>query len=340
MTHTITLLPGDGIGPEVTDATLQVLEATGVSFEWVRHEDVGTAGVEQHGTPLPEHILASIRKNTIALKGPITTPVGKGFKSVNVQLRQKLDLYANVRPCITMPGIETPFKKVNLIIFRENTEGLYSGMETYDERHDIADSVARISRKGSERIIKFCFDYAEKHGYDLVTVVHKANILKLTSGMFLDIARTFSKDYPKLKFNDRIIDNMCMQLVVRPQEYECIVTTNLFGDILSDLCAGLVGGLGVVAGANLGDEYAVFEAVHGSAPDIAGQNKANPTALIRSAELMLRHLGEVRAADAIRKGLVDTFEKGACKTPDLGGSASTSSFAAYLSERVKDNMGG
>ncbi|NNF03016.1 MAG: isocitrate/isopropylmalate dehydrogenase family protein [Rhodothermales bacterium] len=338
MAYRITLLPGDGIGPEVTDATVKVLEATGIDFDWVRHEKLGTSAVEAGDEPLPESVLNSIRDTRIALKGPVTTPVGKGFKSVNVQLRQKLDLYANVRPCKSLPGIETPFKNVDLVIFRENTEGLYSGLESYDERHDIADSIARISKKGSKRIIRFCFEYARKHGHNRVTVVHKANILKLTSGMFLKLAQEDALEFPELTFNDRIIDNMCMQLVVRPQEYNCIVTTNLFGDILSDLAAGLVGGLGVVAGANIGDDYAVFEAVHGSAPDIAGQNKANPTALIRSAELMLRHLGEVEAADAVHDELFAMYAEGDCLTPDVGGNASTGTFAKRLAERVSERL--
>jgi len=338
MSYRITLLPGDGIGPEVTAATVQILEATGIEFDWVRHEELGANAVEKFGSPLPEHVLDSIKGTKIALKGPVTTPVGKGFKSVNVQLRQKLDLYANVRPCKSLPGIKTPFENVNLIIFRENTEGLYSGLESYDERHDIADSVARISKAGSQKIINFCFEYARTHGLDKVTVVHKANILKLTSGMFLKLAQERAMQYPELTFNDRIIDNMCMQLVVRPQEYTCIVTTNLFGDILSDLAAGLVGGLGVVAGANIGDEYAVFEAVHGSAPDIAGQNKANPTALLRSAEMMLRHLGETKAADAVHDSLVDIYTEAKFLTGDQGGTTGTDVFADQLAARVAERM--
>jgi isocitrate dehydrogenase (NAD+) len=334
MAYRITLIPGDGIGPEVVEATTRVLEATGVSITWDRQEAVGTAGIEQYDTPLPEQVLDSIRTNRVALKGPITTPIGTGFKSVNVQLRQKLDLYANVRPCHTLPGIETPFKDVNLVIFRENTEGLYSGIENYDERLEIADSIARITRRGSERIIRFCFEYARKFGYQKVTLVHKANILKRSSGLFLQIGKDMAESYPGLTFNDRIIDNMCMQLVMRPQEYECIVTTNLFGDILSDLAAGLVGGLGVVAGANIGDEYAVFEAVHGSAPDIAGKQVANPTALIRSAEMMLRHLGEQRAADAVAQALHDTYAAGEHLTADVGGHLSTMAFADRLAEKV------
>lgn len=334
MPYRITLLPGDGIGPEVTEATVQVLDATGLEFDWLRHEKLGAAALDEYGVPLPEHVIDSIRGTGIALKGPVTTPVGKGFKSVNVQLRQKLDLYANVRPCMSLPGIKSPFKDVDLMIFRENTEGLYSGLESYDERHDIADSVARISKSGSKRIIKFCFEYARKNGRNRVTVVHKANILKLTSGMFLKLAQECALEYPELSFNDRIIDNMCMQLVMRPHDYGCIVTTNLFGDILSDLAAGLVGGLGVVPGANIGDRFAVFEAVHGSAPDIAGQNKANPTALIRSAAMMLRHLGETKAADALQEGLVDLYRDGSFLTGDVGGNATTQEFATKLSERV------
>lgn len=334
MAYRITLIPGDGIGPEVTGATVRVLEATGLPFEWDRCEQVGTEAVEADRAPLPENVLESIRANGVALKGPVATPVGKGFKSVNVQLRQKLDLYANVRPCSSLPGINSPFRDVNLVIFRENTEGLYSGMETYDERLEIADATARVTRAGTERIIRFCFEYARTNGHHMVTLAHKANILKVTSGMFLRIGEEIAADYPEIEFNDRIIDNMCMQLVMRPQEYECIVTTNLFGDILSDLCAGLVGGLGVVAGANVGDEYAVFEAVHGSAPDIAGQNVANPTALLRSAEMMLRHLGEQAAADGVRSALVETFQAGECLTRDLGGTASTTEFADHVADKV------
>ncbi|MEX2402094.1 MAG: isocitrate/isopropylmalate family dehydrogenase [Rhodothermales bacterium] len=334
MAYRISLIPGDGIGPEVTQATLNVLEATGLDFEWDLLESVGEASLKKMGEPLPEVVIDSIRANRVALKGPVTTPVGEGFKSVNVQLRQKLDLFANVRPCNTLPGVAGPFKNVDLVIFRENTEGLYSGIETYDERLEIADATARVTRAGTERIIRFCFEYAAAHGRHMVTLAHKANILKVTSGMFLRIGEEIAADYPDIEFNDRIIDNMCMQLVMRPQNYDCIVTTNLFGDILSDLCAGLVGGLGVVAGANLGDECAVFEAVHGSAPDIAGQNIANPTALLRSAEMMLRHLGEHGPADAVRSALYDTFDEGACLTRDLGGTASTTDFGAHVASRV------
>jgi isocitrate dehydrogenase (NAD+) len=336
MSHTVTLLPGDGIGPEVVDAAVTVLESTGVGFDWERHDSVGEAAVEKYGDPLPEHILESVRRNSVALKGPVTTPVGHGFKSVNVGLRQKLDLFANVRPCKSLPGLKSPFQNVDLIIFRENTEGLYSGIENLDERLEIVDSIARITRVGSEKIIRFAFEYAVTHDRQLVTVVHKANILKAAGRLFLDIAADESARHPDVILNDRIIDNMAMQLVMFPERYDCVVTTNLFGDILSDLCAGLVGGLGVVAGANIGDECAVFEAVHGSAPDIAGQNKANPTALIRTGEMMLRHLGEFQAADAVHDALHAMYAEQDHLTVDVGGDRSTTEFADRLAQRVSD----
>ncbi|NND71271.1 MAG: isocitrate/isopropylmalate dehydrogenase family protein [Rhodothermales bacterium] len=334
MSHRITLLPGDGIGPEVVDATVTVLEATGVSFKWDRHDKVGAAAMAEFGNPLPEHVLESIRENTVALKGPITTPIGKGFKSVNVGLRQKLDLFANVRPCKSLPGLKTPFQDVDLMIFRENTEGLYSGIENFDERLEIADTISRITKRGSERIINFAFEYARTHGRKKITLVHKANILKQAGALFLGIGRDVAAEYPEIEVNDRIIDNMCMQLVMYPDRYDCVVTTNLFGDILSDLCAGLVGGLGVVAGANIGEDCAVFEAVHGSAPDIAGQGIANPTALIRSGELMLRHLGEVSAADVLHEELLGCYAEGDHLTSDVGGSSTTAEFAERLAERI------
>lgn len=338
MAHRITLLPGDGIGPEVVDATVRVLEATGIDFTWDRIDEIGASAVEKFGTPLPDTVLESVARNRVALKGPVTTPVGKGFKSVNVGIRQKLDLYANVRPCRSLPGIKTPFDDVDLLIFRENTEGLYSGIENFDERLQIADTISRITRRGSERIIRFAFEYARRHGHKQITLVHKANILKKAGALFLEIGDNIHKEYPEIELNDRIIDNMCMQLVMYPERYECIVTTNLFGDILSDLCAGLVGGLGVVAGANIGDDIAVFEAVHGSAPDIAGQNKANPTALIRTAEMMLRHLGEPRAADALSTELRAAYVKGDCLTADVGGKATTEEFADHIADRVRSVM--
>lgn len=338
MAHKATLIPGDGIGPEVTEATIRVIEAAGVDMDWDRQDLVGEAALAEVGTPLPDQVVDSVRRHGVALKGPITTPVGKGFKSVNVQLRQKLDLYANVRPCVSLPGVSDHFKDVNLMIFRENTEGLYAGIENFDERLQIADSIARITRRGSERIIRFCFEYARRHGHKRITLAHKANILKQSSGLFLAVGNEIAPEYPDVEFNDRIIDNMCMQLVIRPHEYDCIVTTNLFGDILSDLAAGLVGGIGVVPGSNIGDDCAVFEAVHGSAPDIAGQQKANPTALIRSAEMMMRHIGEDQAADAIRDGLFDVYSERKYMTGDQGGSATTSEFTDYLCEKVQARL--
>jgi isocitrate dehydrogenase (NAD+) len=338
MAHKATLIPGDGIGPEVTEATVRVIRATGVAMEWDRQEVVGQSAFEEYGEPLPDFVLDSIRQNGIALKGPVMTPVGTGFKSVNVSLRQKLDLYANVRPCASLPKVSHRFENVDLIIFRENTEGLYSGIENYDERLEIADSINRITRRGSERIVRFCFEYARRHGRKKVTLAHKANILKQSSGLFLRVGQEIARDYPEIEFNDRIIDNMCMQLVIRPEEYDCVVTTNLFGDILSDLAAGLVGGLGAVPGSNIGDSCAVFEAVHGSAPDIAGQNKANPTALVRTAEMMLRHLGETKAADAIHHGLVQVYSEQKHMTGDQGGTASTDEFTSNLCEKVAAHM--
>jgi isocitrate dehydrogenase (NAD+) len=336
MAHDITLLPGDGIGPEVTEATVRVIEAAGVDVTWDRHRIIGQTAVERGRPPLPPDIVDSIQSTGVALKGPVTTPVGQGFTSVNVQLRQRLDLYANVRPCSTLPGLKTPFQDTDLVIFRENTEGLYSGIEHYDDRLEIADSIARVTKRGSERIIRFCFEYAQEHGREHVTLAHKANILKKSSGLFLDVGREVAAEYPEITFDDRIIDALCMDLVMHPDRYDCIVSTNLFGDILSDLAAGLVGGLGVTAGANIGDDYAVFEAVHGSAPDIAGQNIANPTALIQSAVMMLRHLDEVNAAAAIETALMAMYEEGASLTPDVGGDASTSEFAEALAARVAD----
>ena len=337
MSHHLTLLPGDGIGPEVTEAAVRVIEAAGVDVVWDRHRVIGATAVDRGRPALPPDVVDSIQERGTALKGPVTTPVGQGFTSVNVQLRQRLDLYANVRPATSLKGLDTPFEEVDLIIFRENTEGLYSGIEYFDERLDIADSIARVTKRGSERIIRFCFEYAQEHGREHVTLAHKANILKKTSGLFLDIGREVAAEFPEIEFDDRIIDNLCMQLVVNPEEYDCIVSTNLFGDLLSDLTAGLVGGLGITPGANIGDELAVFEAVHGSAPDIAGQNVANPTAMIRSAVMMLRHIGEEDAAAAIEQSVFDMYREGDVLTPDVGGDATTSEFADALAERVVES---
>lgn len=336
MSHHLTLLPGDGIGPEVTEAAVRVIEAAGVDIVWDRHRVIGATAVERGRPALPPDVIDSVQERGTALKGPVTTPVGQGFTSVNVQLRQRLDLYSNVRPATSLEGVDTPFEEVDIIIFRENTEGLYSGIEYYDERLEIADSIARVTKRGSERIVRSCFEYAREHGREHVTLAHKANILKKTSGLFLDIGREVSAEFPEIEFDDRIIDNLCMQLVVNPEEYDCIVSTNLFGDILSDLTAGLVGGLGVTPGANIGDELAVFEAVHGSAPDIAGQNVANPTAMIRTAVMMLRHIGEEDAATAIEQSVFDMYREGDVLTPDVGGDATTSEFTDALVDRVGD----
>jgi len=290
MPHRITLIPGDGIGPELAEATTRVLDATGIAFEW-EVQEAGEATIASEGTPLPERVLESIRRNKVALKGPITTPVGSGFRSVNVGLRQALNLYANLRPARSMVGVQSRYEDVDLVIVRENTEDLYAGIEHMVGK-DAAESIKIITRAASERIARFAFEYAVANGRHKVTAVHKANIMKLSDGLFLESCRTIAADYEgRIEFEDRIVDNMCMQLVQKPDLYDVMVLPNLYGDIVSDLCAGLVGGLGVAPGANIGEDGAVFEPVHGSAPKYAGLNKANPTALILSGALMLRHLG-------------------------------------------------
>lgn len=334
MAYQATLLPGDGIGPEITRATLTVLEALPVEIEWDEHNVVGTEAVEQGRSALPEDVIESIHETGRALKGPITTPLGEGFESVNVQLRKKLDLYSSIRHCRTIPGVPNRYEDVDLLIFRENTEGLYSGIEYYDERLKIADSIARITEDGSRRIIRSCFEWALEKDRQKVTAIHKANILKKSTGMFLDLAKEMSQDYPSIEFEDRIIDNMCMQLVLHPEDYDCLLTTNLFGDIISDLAAGLVGSAGLVPGANLGDEYAVFEAVHGSAPDIAGEGVANPTGLILSLGMMLEHLGEPDLAQDIEDAVDRTYAQGDVLTPDMGGDATTMEFAEHLAKKL------
>jgi isocitrate dehydrogenase (NAD+) len=316
MPYRITLIPGDGTGPELMKAARRVLEATGVEFDW----DVQKAGagvVEKHGTPLPEAVLDSIRANKVALKGPITTPVGTGFRSVNVAIRKALDLYANVRPARTMEGIRGPYEGVDLVVVRENTEGLYAGIEHDVIPGEAAESIRVITRRGSERIVRFAFSYARANGRRKVTAVHKANILKATDGLFLQVAREVAEDYPDVAFEDRIVDNMCMQLVQRPHEYDVLVTSNLFGDIVSDLCSGLVGGLGVAPGANIGEHLAVFEPVHGSAPKYAGKNRVNPTASILSGTLMLRHLDEREAAERVEAAVAEVVAEGGSVTYDL-----------------------
>ncbi len=332
-----TLIPGDGIGPEVMEAAVAVVEATGVEFDWDRQE-AGMDAFEETGDPLPQATIDSIERTRLAYKGPLTTPVGTGFRSINVKIRQLFDLYANVRPCETLPNTKGPFENVDLVLYRENTEGLYAGIEYFDEKNQIADSIARHTRTGCERIIKFAFKDAQLRGRKRLTLVHKANILKQTGGMFLSIGRQIAEENPGIEFDDRIVDNMAMQLVIHPEDYDSIVTTNLFGDILSDLMSGLVGGLGVTGSANIGDDCAVFEAVHGSAPDIAGKGIANPTAVIRSGEMMLKYLGKDAAAEAIRKALHDVYSDPAGLTADLGGTATTAEFGARVADRVRAHI--
>ena len=333
MAQRVTLIPGDGIGPELAEAARRVLDASGIAFEW-EVVDAGEAVMAEYGTPLPEQVLESIRRNKVALKGPITTPVGEGFRSVNVTLRQVLGLYANLRPARSIVGLETRYKDVDLVIVRENTEDLYAGIEHMVGR-DAAESIKIITREASERIARFAFDYAVANGRHKVTAVHKANIMKLSDGLFLESCRTVAADYAdRIEFEDRIVDNMCMQLVQKPELYDVLVLPNLYGDIVSDLAAGLVGGLGVAPGANIGVDAAVFEPVHGSAPKYAGLNKANPTALILSGALMLRHLGHPAAADRVERALRDVIAEGTATTYDLGGSAGTREFADAIIERL------
>ena len=327
--HVVTLIPGDGIGPEITKAVTDIFTAAQVPIQW-EEQNAGQTTFDQSGELIPNSLLKSLEKNKVALKGPITTPVGKGFRSINVTLRQKYDLYQNVRPSKTTAGIHTRYEGIDLVLFRENTEGLYSGLEMWDERLGIADSMARVTGAGSRKLCRAAFAYAAKHGRKKVTLAHKANIIKMAGTLMLNACKEASLEFPGIVFEDKIIDNMCMQLVNKPEQFDVIVTTNLFGDLLSDLCAGLVGGLGVVAGANIGDNMAIFEAVHGSAPDIAGQGKANPTALLRSAIMMLHHLGEHALADKIDQALEATLMNQAECTGDLGGKASTSQFAQSI----------
>ena len=325
MTHKITLIPGDGIGPEVTDAVLRVLAATGVSIEWERFQ-AGIVSFERTGQALPVELIDSIRRNKVALKGPVTTPIGTGFASVNVGLRKALDLYANLRPVENLPGVVSRFEGVDLVIVRENTEDLYAGLE-HEVVPGVVESLKIITAKASTRISEFAFAYARRHGRKRVTAIHKANIMKLSDGLFLDCAREVSRAYPDIQYDERIVDATCMQLVLKPELFDVLLLENLYGDIVSDLCAGLVGGLGVVGAANLGLEIAVFEAVHGSAPDIAGKMRANPTALLLSAVLMLRHLDEDAAADRVTRAIREVLAEGRVRTRDLGGTASTFEYA-------------
>lgn len=316
MAHRVTLIPGDGTGPELVEATRRVLEATGVAFDWDM-QDAGADVMDRYGTPLPDVVLDSIRANKVGLKGPITTPVGTGFRSVNVALRKALDLYANLRPARSMSGIPVCHDNVDVVIVRENTEGLYVGIEHEVIPNEAAEATRIITRRGTERIVRFAFEYARSNGRRLVTAVHKANILKLTDGLFLKVAREVATEYPDIEFSDRIVDNMSMQLVQRPYEYDVLVMPNLFGDIVSDLASGLVGGLGVAPGANFGTDMAVFEPVHGSAPKYAGLNKTNPTATILSGALMLRHLGEKAAAEQVEGAVAAVIAEGKSVTYDL-----------------------
>lgn len=337
MTHAVTLIPGDGIGPEITEQAVAILEATGVRFAWDR-QVAGMAALDAFGTPIPEPTLASIRERKLALKGPLTTPVGTGFRSVNVALRREFELYANLRPTRTiMPGGR--FSGVDMIIVRENVEGLYSGVEHFvavaGDPRAVAESMAIVTRPGCDRIIRFAFEYAVSRGRRKVTVVHKANILKMVGGLFLEVARDVARDFEgRIEWNDLIVDNAAMQMVIRPEQFDVVVTTNMFGDILSDLASGLVGGLGLAPGGNIGTGAAIFEAVHGSAPDIAGQGIANPSALILAGAMMLDHLGERTAGDRVRAAVEATIVEDGIRTRDLGGSASTAEFGRAVAARL------
>ncbi len=326
--YDVTLIPGDGIGPEVAAAARQVIDASGVKINW-QVEEAGAAQIEKFGTPLPERVIESIKNTGVALKGPVTTPIGCGFRSVNVALRKELDLYANLRPAKNYPNIPSRYQNVDLVIVRENTEDLYAGIE-HMVGCDAAESIKLFTREGCRRIIRYAFDYAVANDRHKVTAVHKANIMKCTDGMFVEEARRVAADYPTIELEEMIVDAMCMNLVIAPEKYDVLVLPNLYGDIVSDLCAGLVGGLGVAPGANIGKQAAVFEAIHGSAPDIAGKNMANPTAIILSGVMMLRHLGEKSAAQAIEDALVAVAASGNYLTFDLGGSTGTKEFANAL----------
>jgi len=338
MAHRVTLIPGDGIGPEITAATLHVLEATGVRFAWDQ-QAAGAEAIERRGAPLPDPAVESIRATGVALKGPLVTPVGTGHRSVNVALRMAFDLYANIRPVKTIIPNRC-YEDIDLVMVRENTEGLYVGVEHFvaigGDPRAVAESTAVVTRQGCERIVRHAFDYALRHGRKLVTLVHKANILKMASGLFLEAGRAVAKAYEgRVAFNDRIVDNAAMQLVLHPQQFDVIVTTNMFGDILSDEMAGLVGGLGLAPGANIGPKAAIFEAVHGTAPDIAGRGLANPAALMLSASMMLDHLGERDAAERVERAVVRSIRDDEVRTHDLGGTATTSEFAEHVATLVR-----
>lgn len=315
--HNVTLIKGDGIGPSIMEAAVKIIDASGAKINW-EEADAGMAAFDKHGTPIPDATLASMEKNRVAFKGPLTTPVGKGFRSINVALRQQYDLYANVRPAKTWKGAQTRFDNVDIVVVRENTEGLYAGLEHFlTPKKDIAESLAVVTRQGSERIVEYAFKYARENGRKKVTICHKANILKYTSGLFLDVAREVAARYPDIECDEKIVDAICMHMVMDPSQFDVVVTTNMFGDILSDLTAGLVGGLGLIPGANIGSDAALFEAVHGSAPDIAGKNIANPTAVIMAGVMMLNYLGEHEAANRIKAAVEKVIGDGEFVTPDL-----------------------
>ena len=333
----VVLIPGDGIGTEITTSVTTILEKAGAEIEWVR-QTAGLTAYKEKGNPLPDEVIEALEEHRVALKGPLTTPVGTGFRSVNVALRQKFNLFSNIRPARTLPSIDSPFKNVDMVIFRENTQGLYIGKEhwveeTGDKKH--AESIAVVTQEASKKIITAAFEYARVNGRKKLTLVHKANILKLTTGLFLEVGRQVAQDYTDIEFEDLIVDNMAMQMVMRPQRFDVVVTTNLFGDILSDLASGLVGGLGVTGAANIGDDAAMFEAVHGSAPDIAGQNKANPLALLFSALMMLEHIDQKQVAEDIRKAIYKTLvERKVYCTPDIGGEGTTSTFTQAVCDNI------
>src|SRR6202522_2680483 len=333
MSHKVTLIPGDGIGPEVSKATVRILEATGVKFEWETFA-VGAEAYEKSGEYIPKEVIESIERTHVGLKGPVTTPVGGGFSSINVALRQKFELYANFRPIRNLPHIPTRYPDVDLIIVRENTESLYSGLE-HEVVPGVVESLKIITEKASTRIAKFAFEYARKNKRKKIHAIHKANIMKLSDGLFLRCCRTVAKGFPEITYGEHIVDNTCMQLVMNPYQYDMLLMENLYGDILSDLCAGLVGGLGLVPGANFGHECAIFEAVHGSAPDIAGKDIANPTAVLRSALLMLRHLGEHEASTKIRNAIDEVYRDRTKLTRDVGGAAGTSEFADAIVQAME-----
>ena len=335
MSIQVTLIPGDGIGPEVVNAAVEVIEAAGARLTWERAA-AGAGAVPTHGTPIPAETLESIRRNKLALKGPLSTPIGEGFRSVNVALRKEFDLYANLRPARSFAGVETRYTGVDLVVIRENTQGLYSGVEHYiDEERTAAESISIITRKGSERIIEYAFAWCKANNRRRLTLVHKANILKCTSGLFLDTGRAIATRHPEIEFKEMIVDNCAMQLVKNPNQFDVLVTTNLFGDILSDLTSGLIGGLGLTAGANIGKSAAIFEAVHGTAPDIAGKGIANPTAVMLAGVMLLEHIGERTAAEKLVTAIREAIASKEAVTPDLGGSATTRMFANAVLKRLK-----